>query len=291
MATPDARTGSPPRTSVWLEERPTRRRARGKDPVQPEGLDREKVIDTAVALLDREGPAKFSMRRLAAELGVTAMSVYWYVDSKDDLLELALDAVEGELDLPAAPLDGGPPDAEGAAGAATEDGAHWQGQLRQLAWEYRKLFVQHPWVSGMMGSYLNVGPHATEFSRASLRLMQRAGLPEARVTGALSALFQFVYGFATIEASWNSRCAAAGVGSDAYFAEVFARVRARPEYEESLRAMGQGAGSTVAEMRERDFTVALDCILAGIEAMRAPAPDGAEHGAGGGHFPKAPAVE
>lgn len=51
-------------------------------------------------MLDAEGLAKFSMRRLAAELNVTAMSVYWYVDTKDDLLELALDAVFGELELP-----------------------------------------------------------------------------------------------------------------------------------------------------------------------------------------------
>ncbi len=51
-------------------------------------------------LLDAEGLAGFSMRRLAAELNVTAMSVYWYVDTKDDLLELALDRAFGELELP-----------------------------------------------------------------------------------------------------------------------------------------------------------------------------------------------
>ena len=52
---------------------------------------------TSVRLLDEEGLAKFSMRRLAAELNVTAMSVYWYVDTKDDIFELALDAVFGEV--------------------------------------------------------------------------------------------------------------------------------------------------------------------------------------------------
>ena len=57
--------------------------------------DRERITEATVRLLDAEGLAKFSMRRLAAELNVTAMSVYWYVDTKDDLLELALDAVFG----------------------------------------------------------------------------------------------------------------------------------------------------------------------------------------------------
>ncbi|MGW8378483.1 TetR/AcrR family transcriptional regulator [Streptomyces sp. ODS28] len=256
MATSDARTGRPPRTSVWLEERPAprRRAAREKGEARPEGLDRQKIIATAVRLLDAEGLAKFSMRRLAADLGVTAMSVYWYVDSKDDLLELAMDAVEGELDLPDS-TDG--------------EGSHWREQLRQLAYEYRKLFNRHPWVSGMMGDYLNVGPRAMAFSVTAQRVMAHSGLPPQRISGALSALFQFVYGFATIEASWESRCRVAGLSSDAYFSTVWEKVSARPEYEEPLRLMDQRGGGTVEEMRERDFTVALDCIIAGIDAQRA----------------------
>ncbi len=80
-----SRTSRMRRTSVWLEERTeSRRRATGSG--QTEGLDREKITAAAVRLLDTEGLAKFSMRRLAARLGVTAMSVYWYVDRKDDLL-------------------------------------------------------------------------------------------------------------------------------------------------------------------------------------------------------------
>ena len=51
------------------------------------------IVAAAGGLLEREGPEALSMRRLAAELNVTAMSVYWYVDTKDDLLELALDRV------------------------------------------------------------------------------------------------------------------------------------------------------------------------------------------------------
>lgn len=111
------------RTSVWLEGK-VRRGGRGG---QPSGLDRERITEVTVRLLDAEGLAKFSMRRLAAELNVTAMSVYWYVDTKDDLLELALDAAFGELTLP-------DPDGD-------ED---WRDQLRALAREYRTLLVRHP---------------------------------------------------------------------------------------------------------------------------------------------------
>lgn len=94
------------RTSVWLAPghgAPARRRSEA-----PSGLDRDRITGATVRLLDAEGLARFSMRRLAAGLGVTAMSLYWYVDTKHDLLELALDRALGELPLPGAPRPGRP---------------------------------------------------------------------------------------------------------------------------------------------------------------------------------------
>ncbi|MTE20109.1 TetR family transcriptional regulator [Streptomyces sp. TRM43335] len=244
-----SRTGRPPRTSVWLDDRLAPKRRSNAE--QPSGLDRERITAAAVRLLDAEGLEKFSMRRLAAELGVTAMSVYWYVDTKDDLLELALDSVFGEIDLP---VDS--PDAD------------WRDQVRRLADEYRGLMVGHPWVSSVLGRYLNIGPRAMEFADAARRVVERAGLPAPRITGALSALFQFVYGFGTIEANWNSRCREAGLGSDEFFHRVFGKVRGRAEYATSLELMEQRGGDTVDEMRQRDFDIALECLIAGIETMR-----------------------
>ena len=257
------RASRPPRTSVWLEDGPASRRRTGAE--QPDGLDRDRIVAASVRLLDADGLAKFSMRRLAAELGVTAMSVYWYVETKDDLLELALDAVLGEIALP-----GEAPDAD------------WRDQLRQLAAEYRRMLVGHPWVSPMLGRYLNVGPRAMEFANAARRVVERAGLPGPLITGALAAVFQFVYGFGTVEANWNSRCRAAGVGSDDYFRQVFARVRGRDEYAASLDLMEQRGGDTVDEMRQRDFDTALECVIAGIEAMRGRAAGDAGAGPDGG---------
>src|SRR5690348_10824907 len=137
----------PARVSVWLDGKVSRGGAgRGG---QPSGLDRDRIIATAVALLDADGLAKFSMRRLATELNVTAMSVYWYVDTKDDLLELALDAAFGGLELP-------DPETE------EED---WRDQLRTIAREYRGLLVRHPWVSPLAGTFLNIGPNSLALSR------------------------------------------------------------------------------------------------------------------------------
>lgn len=84
------RSGSASHSGVRLEGRS---RGGGRGGGQPSGPDRERITEVSVRLLDAEGPATFPMRRLAAELNVTAMSVYRYVDTEDDLLELALDAM------------------------------------------------------------------------------------------------------------------------------------------------------------------------------------------------------
>jgi AcrR family transcriptional regulator len=238
------------RTSVWLESKAHRRRGGG----QPSGLDRARIIEVTVRLLDAEGLARFSMRRLAGELNVTAMSVYWYVDTKDDLLELALDEVMGEMRLP-------DPDA----------GEDWREQVRALAREYRTLLVRHPWVSALVGVFLNIGPNNLAFSRAVQRVVRRTGLPAKRLTSTISAVFQFVYGYGTLEGHLSARAKAGGMTVDEYFQQALSTVTEAPQaadvMRESQEIMAARGGDTVAEMLERDFEFALELLIAGIEAM------------------------
>ncbi|WHM37646.1 TetR/AcrR family transcriptional regulator [Streptomyces sp. BPTC-684] len=253
------RAKNPTRTSVWLERGKPAGRVRRSDQPTATSLDRDRIIAESVRLLDADGPAKFSMRRLAGELGVTAMSLYWYVDTKDDLLELALDSVFGELRVP---------DVEGAGADAD-----WRDQLRELAVSYRSVMVRHPWVSPLVGRYLNIGPRSMEFANAAQKILSRSGLPAHGVTGGLSAVFQFVYGFGTIEGHFVARCAEAGVTQDEYFAQAMGALRERPDFHEAMELseelMEARGGDTVEEMRERDFVFALDILIAGIEAKRA----------------------
>ncbi|MFE4451935.1 TetR/AcrR family transcriptional regulator [Streptomyces sp. NPDC056796] len=244
------RVKNPSRGSVWLDRRTP---SRSRKAEQPAGLDRDRITAASVRLLDADGLAKFSMRRLAAELDVTAMSLYWYVDTKDDLLELALDTVFGEI--PAAPDDAG-----------------WRDRLRALATSYRRMLVRHPWVSTLIGGFLNIGPHSMLFSYAVQDAVRATGLPLADRTGATSAVFQFVYGFGTIEGHFVQRTAEAGLTQDEYFRQAMGTIRADPELSRMMRPseslMEARGGDTVEEMRERDFVFALDLLIAGIEAMR-----------------------
>ncbi|WP_255949324.1 TetR/AcrR family transcriptional regulator [Streptomyces odontomachi] len=248
-----------PRVSVWLHGKASRGSVARRSE-QPSGLDRERITEATVRLLDAEGLPRFSMRRLAGELDVTAMSVYWYVDTKDDLLELALDAALGELALP--------PD---------DSADDWRAQLRLLAFEYRALLVRHPWMSSLAGTFLNIGPHAMNLARALRRAVGGTGLPQHEQAGAISAVFQFVYGFGTIEGHFIQRCEQAGMAQDAYFQEAVNTIRATPEVAQALRestgvaGAAWGSGESVEAMREREFLFALDLLVAGIEAMVARA--------------------
>ncbi|WP_433546764.1 TetR/AcrR family transcriptional regulator [Streptomyces sp. CA-294286] len=236
----------------------TGRRAADPDRRNDTGLDRDRITATTVALLDADGLAKFSMRRLAAELNVTAMSVYWYVANKDDLLELAVDHVAAELDLP-----------------DPEDDTDWRVQLRQLAQSYRELLVRHPWVAPLIGRFLNIGPCMRAFSDATLRLMRKTGVPKERHGGTTAAVFQFVYGFATSEAQYYQLSAEAGVSPDAFFREAMGVIAGELAGSQLLRdsteVMEARGGDTVAEMYGRDFDNALDVLIRGIEATSADA--------------------
>ncbi|MDI5967479.1 TetR/AcrR family transcriptional regulator [Streptomyces sp. SL13] len=207
---------------------------------------------TTIGMLDEQGLARFSMRRLAAELGVTPMSVYWYVDNKDDLLEIALDEIGGEVPVPSDSPD-----------------ADWRQQVRQVAAGYRAMLVAHPWASRLIGEYMNVGPKATAFSTVMRSIMRRTGLPDEMIPGALSTVYQFTYGFGTVEGRWQERCRAAGVREDDLFEEMSETARDHPGFHGLADLVERrGRASSLAEVRERDFAFSLDCLIAGIEAMR-----------------------
>ncbi|MEV4432140.1 TetR/AcrR family transcriptional regulator [Streptomyces sp. NPDC049585] len=245
------------RTSVWLADKQDGAPKRRSGGQSGEGaLDRERIVAATVRLLDAEGFAKFSMRRLAAELGVTAMSVYWYVDTKDDLLELAIDEVWGEIALP----------------DPAEETADWRDQLRDLVSQYRRTLVAHTWLPQLLGQYLNIGPRAMTFANTSLAVIRRSGVAPHALTGAISAVFQFAYGFAATQGLYMERCRAAGVGEDEYYAHVMQVVTERTDFTEQYREAAELVEArgerTVAQMWEHDFGMGLETVIAGIEVLR-----------------------
>ncbi|MGW6723447.1 TetR/AcrR family transcriptional regulator [Streptomyces sp. NPDC054995] len=158
-------------TTVW--SRPERG-ARGPAPER----SRSQITAAAVALADAEGLAAVSMRALAQRLGTGPASLYRYVGSRDELLDLMADAVAAELDL---------------SGAPTGD---WLDDLVGLALQSKAAHVRHPWLADLNDRRGEVlGPHAIDYLDHALGILAPAPgtagqkLEAIGLLGALAALF------------------------------------------------------------------------------------------------------
>jgi AcrR family transcriptional regulator len=144
-------------------------------------LTRQRVLHAAVALADRNGVGSLSMRKLAQELGVEAMSLYHHVAKKDDVLDGIVDIVFSEIDLP-------------------EDG-DWKAAMRERAISAREALRRHPWAIGLMESRSSPGPATLRDYDAVLRVLRTAGFTVEMAAHAFSLLDSYIYGFALQETS------------------------------------------------------------------------------------------
>ena len=145
-------------------------------------LTRQRVLAAAVALADRGGVGALSMRKLAQELGVEAMSLYHHVANKDDILDGIVDVVFGEIELPT-----------GEAG--------WEAAMRRRSVSAREALRRHPWATGLMESRRTPGPANIRHHDAVLGVLRNAGFPVELAAHAYSLLDSYIYGFALQEAS------------------------------------------------------------------------------------------
>ena len=139
-------------------------------------LSRERVLQAAVDLADREGIDALSMRRLGAELGVEAMSLYNHVAGKDDLLDGMADRVVGEID------------------PATGDGG-WKQALRTRILSARRTMLRHPWASAVITSRTNASPVMMKYMDSLGGMMLSGGFSVDLMHHAFHALGSRVLGF------------------------------------------------------------------------------------------------
>ena len=145
-------------------------------------LSRERVLRAAIDRADTGGIEALSMRKLAQELGVEAMSLYNHVANKDDLLDGMVDLVFGEIGLPAR-------------------GADWKTAMRQRAIAAREALARHPWAIGLMESRSRPGPATLRHHDAVIGCLREAGFSIAMAAHAYSVLDSYIYGFALQQAS------------------------------------------------------------------------------------------
>jgi AcrR family transcriptional regulator len=144
-------------------------------------LTRERAVRVALDLADAGGIESLSMRKLAQELQVHVMSLYYHVKSKDDILDGMLDAVYSEMHVP------GP-------------GVRWMTAMRERAESTRAVLARHPWAISL-DARTSPGPATLGHLDATIGVLRAAGFSMPLVGHAMSLLDSYVQGFAMQEAT------------------------------------------------------------------------------------------
>lgn len=208
-----------------------------------ESLTRDAMVEAAIMFADERGLETLSMRKLAEELGVEAMSLYNHVTNKDDLLDGMVDAVIAEVAFPDRQSD-------------------WKAAMRRRAVSAHEMLLLHPWASMLIVSRINVGPAMLRYMDATIGCLQSAGFSYAMTDHAINALDSHIYGFTLLKANFplvaSEYAQAAARFLPMLPAESFPHARALTEEVISGRHSGIN-----------ELTFGLDLILEGLERLRA----------------------
>jgi AcrR family transcriptional regulator len=140
-------------------------------------LTRERVLHVAIELADRGGVEALSMRKLGQELGVDAMALYRHVRNKDDLLDGLVEAILGQIALP----------------ARSED---WRATVRAQAMSARAVMLRHPWARRVLEDRGTAGPAAMAHIEFALATLRDGGFSLEIAHHALHVIGSRIFGFA-----------------------------------------------------------------------------------------------
>lgn len=232
---------SPP---IWAHPAPGTRRPK---------LTREQIADTALALADAEGIDAVSMRRIAEELGVGTMTLYYYVRTKDDLLALMDDALTGECLIPAGKLP-----------------KTWRAAMTAIARETRRVFVRHPWALTALEGGGRVGPNGMRHVEQSMAALAHAPFSPSERLSVISAVDDLVFGHVLrLRDTWSP-----GAGDAGTLRKVNDFIRAQiatGEYPQLAAMVGDDAPTEVFGRMSRGMTDearferGLEALLDGFE--------------------------
>jgi AcrR family transcriptional regulator len=231
-------------TVVW--NRPERA---GKGPAP--SRTRAEITAAAIAIADAEGIEALSMRRVAKELGTGTASLYRYLASKDDLLDLMLDAVAAE--------DGGPP-------APTGD---WRGDLRTLAYRSRATIHRHPWMTSLAAGRPSLGPNSLDATEHALAALDPLGFDIDVMITVVDTLQAFVRGYAIGELAQQEAVRRSGVGNQEWMdahAPYLDKVVKAGRHPLLARVIRDAELPHAPDSAERGFQLGLERLLDGWEA-------------------------
>jgi AcrR family transcriptional regulator len=208
-----------------------------------EPVTRERAVAVAVALADAGGIESLSMRKLAAELGIEAMSLYYHVKSKDDILDGMLDVVYSEFSTPRA-------------------GDAWRAAMRARAESTRSVLARHPWAISIKAR-TSPGPATLGHLDSVIGCLTAAGFSMPMTGHAMSILDSYVQGFAQQEVSLPlDPSGDIGAATE----EIMAQQEAMADAFPNLAAMAMSLILQPGYAYGNEFEFGLELILDGLEA-------------------------
>jgi len=218
-----------------------------RTPAERVPLSRERVLQAAMALADESGIESVTMRRLAQELGVEAMSLYHHVGSKDELLGGLVDMVVAEIELP-----GG--------------GSDWKEAIRRTAISAHETFQRHPWAAAQVLSGPTLSLARLRYMDAILGSVRQGGFTADLTDHAYHAIDSHIMGFTLWEIGITAGIARLP-GSVEGFLETF-DAEAYPYLAEHIDWHLREPSPD----DEGEFAFGLRLILDGLERLRTTSP-------------------
>ncbi len=249
MPVPRSSAGDPARSLelLWRDSAATPRRG----PAQ--GLSVDAVVVAAIAVADNEGLEAVTMRRLAEGLGVAPMTLYTYVPSKAELLDLMLDTTYARM--PRTDTTGRP----------------WRERLVAVAEENRALYEAHPWVSSVSTVRPPLGPGLMAKYEHELRALEGLGLSDVQMDASLTFLLSFVQACAQGASDTRAVKQDSGIDDAQWWvanAPLLTRVFDQQRYPTAARVgAAAGAAHGSAYSPEHAFQFGLERVLDGLAAL------------------------
>jgi AcrR family transcriptional regulator len=218
-------------------------------------LTREQIVAQALELLDAEGIEALSMRKLAARLDAGATSLYWHVANRDELIELLIDEIYGELDLPDADVEIGPDD--------------WRDITRRFAQSVRVIARRHPWMVSVIDhlAAAHLGPNQSRAAERMLAAFEAAGFELGEAEQAFKVMAAYVNGISVTEAAWHNWLARHGQTQEDWLATDLQVAEETSGDHERLRAVVDSyQGVDPQTSMDRDFEYGLERIFDGLQA-------------------------
>ncbi|HUF06981.1 MAG TPA: TetR/AcrR family transcriptional regulator C-terminal domain-containing protein [Candidatus Binatia bacterium] len=208
-------------------------------------LTQTQVLRAAMDLADAGGLEAVSMRRVAQELGVEAMSLYHHVASKEELLRGLVDLVVGEIEV-------------------ARPGTEWKSGLRRMAMSARDALVRHPWAAPLMLSHSDRSTARLRYMESMLATLRQGGFSPELTDHAYHVLDSHVVGFSLWVAGMNLPA-----GEDlAALAATFLEQLPVHQFPYVAEHVDHHLHPPALQAKS-SFEFGLDLLLEGLEAMRA----------------------